>query len=97
MLFKSVSITNKIAKSVSITIWPCFLSDKNDYSLIYIGNIVLYKKNSIHLSYCKQEEYDFEYYGIPNALCGRTRYYDEKYNRKGEYIMPMRIRVIQME
>ena len=66
----------------------------NGYDLIGLGNIELMKENYKNESCCLQNEYNFNYHGIKNALCGKTRYY-ENYEYKG-YFTPKRILVIQM-
>ena len=56
------------------------------YELIKLGDIVLYKNDYRNQSYCCENENNFEYQGIGNALCGKPKYFT-----------PLRIQVIQME
>ena len=73
------------------------LNEKEDYDLISLGDIVLYKENKRDTSVCIQREDKYDYLGIPNAICGRIRYKDENGEWKGEFFVPLRIQVIQME
>ena len=65
----------------------CEKSDK--WNLIVLGDIVLFKENKKNHSCCFQSEYNFDYHGIENALCGKI-YYPDKFT-------PKRILVIQMK
>ena len=73
------------------------LKNKSHKILIQIGNIQLLKENEHNLSKCLQKEDIFDYHGIENAVCGRTRYRDENGERQGEYFTLKRILVIQMK
>ena len=73
-----------------------FLNDKSHEFLISIGNINICKENNKNLSGCEQIEETYDYQGISNAICGRTRY-KENGEIKGECFIPLRITVIQME
>ena len=65
------------------------LYEKSDYDLIILGDIYLYKENEKNYSHCWQHKYSpFDYHGIKNALCGKTKY---------ENFTPKRILVIQMK
>ena len=65
------------------------LCEKSDEFLIYLGDIVLCKENCKNYSLCYQNENEFDYHGIENALCGKTG------NIKP--FKPKRILVIQMK
>ena len=54
-----------------------YLHDKNSHRLLYIGDIALFKNDCKELSYCYQLD-NFDYDGIPQALCGKTGYWDSK-------------------
>ena len=73
------------------------LFDEDDKRLITIGNIYLYKENYQHLSFCLNNEKNYDYQGISNAICGKTRFRKENGEWTGEYFTPIRIRVIQMK
>ena len=73
-----------------------WLNDKSNDILMLLGDIVLRKENKKSLSFCEQREDKYDYQGIPEALCGRTVYF-ENGERKGEYFTPLRITVIQMK
>ena len=74
------------------------MNNKEHSILIEIGNIQLYKEKKKNLSYCfKDNENYFEYYGIENAVCGRTAYADENIKLKGDRFTPKRFLVIQMK
>ena len=61
------------------------LYEKTNNWLIELGDIKLYKKDSVSKSNCEQNEYSsFDYHGIDKALCGKLN------------IKPRRILVIQM-
>ena len=64
--------------------------------LIKLGDIVLSKHNTKEKSYCCQSENTFDYHGIKNALCGKTKY-KENNEWKGDEYTPKRILVFQME
>ena len=57
---------------------------------------MLCKENYKSSSCCIQKEGEYDYQGISNAVCGRTRYYEND-ERKGKYFTPLRIMVIKME
>ena len=63
----------------------------NDYYLIVLGDIFLYKENKKNQSSCWQNEWRFDYHGIQKALCGKT------YHNLSGYFTPKRILVIQMK
>ena len=69
---------------------------KNEQQLIVLGNLMLYKQNRKGRSHCIKIFDHFDYYGIPNALCGKSLY-DEKGQLKGKTFIPKRIQVIQMK
>ena len=72
------------------------LHEKDDYELIILGDINLFKENGIYKSYVKYQDERFFYHGIENVLCGKTGYLSyEKF--KGETFTPKHILVIQME
>ena len=58
--------------------------------MIQLGEILLYKENKKNNSSCYQNENNFNYHGIENALSGKTRF-------DGGYFTPKRILVIQMK
>ena len=66
------------------------LYEKSYDDLIELGNIYLNKENSKNQSYCYQNENNFNYHGIENAVCGKTWI-------NGGCFTPKRILVIQME
>ena len=68
-------------------IWLYEKSDEYNI-LIILGEIYLYKENKKNESYCYQYEWNFNYHGIENALCGKTDY---------KNFTPKRIIVIQMK
>ena len=72
-----------------------FLSPKSNKTLIYLGDIVLYKQNYKSLSYCQQSENYYDYQGITNALCGRP-YSNFFFSFIRVCFTPMKITVIQM-
>ena len=65
--------------------------------MIHFGDFTLGKKEWQSSSKCIQNEDKFEYFGIPNAVCGRTIYYDENEREEGEGFISFRIKVIQMK
>ena len=69
------------------------LYEKSDSGLICLGNIILCKENKKYQSYCDNNEDDFNYHGIENALCGKT--FDDWGN--GDMFISKRILVIQMK
>ena len=72
------------------------LYDKSHDYLAAFGNIYLRKENNKMVSYCfKQNNQRFDYKGIDNALCGKTRT-DNNRVWEGEFFTPKRIIVIQM-
>ena len=81
----------KNLKKGGIVFWK-----KSDDNLIDLGDIYLMKENRKNESFCDQNEDEFDYEGIPNALCGKTLYEDENEEWKGERFCPIRIKVIQM-
>ena len=64
----------------------------NQFDLINLGDIYLYKEARKNKSYCNQTEDRFDYHGIEKAVCGK-----QKSGRKGEHFKPKRILVIQMK
>ena len=68
-----------------------FLLDKTDEYLISIGDILLKKENLKDYSFFLNHSDSFDYYGIPNALCGK-----EVDSCGYIYFTPKRIIVIQM-
>ena len=82
--------------NISNTNGCVILFDKKDFRLIQLGDIVLFKENDPGLSFCTQNNDTYDYHGIEKALCGRMRL-KEKDEWKGEYFIPTRIKVIQME
>ena len=60
--------------------------------LIYLNEIILYKQNQKQLCYCQQRNV-FDYQGIENALCGKTKHSKDQC----EYFIPKRILIIQMK
>ena len=67
------------------------LTKPTDDLLINIGNIRLYKHDTLIESSSWQNESNFNYYGIENALCGK------KQNEYGKiFFYPKRIIIIQM-
>ena len=64
---------------------------KSNDHLIGLGDIVLMKENKKFESCCYQFENSFNYYGIENAICGKT------YEMESGYFTPKRILVIQMK
>ena len=71
------------------------LRGKSEEGLIELGDIILRKENNKNESCCCQYENFFNYHGIKNALCGKTRYYDNEW--KGERFTSKRILVIQLK
>ena len=65
-------------------IWLC---EKTFDNLIWLGAIHLNKENVKNETFCRQDENHFNYYGIRNALCGKSF----------ERIQLKRIFVIQMK
>ena len=65
------------------------LSDGSGGNFITLGEIYLKRGFYLSSSRCFQHEKFFEYYSIPNALCGKTHY-------DGGNFIPIRIQVIQM-
>ena len=63
---------------------------KTDQYLIDLGDIFLNKENNKHQSRCEQDEYNFDYHGIEDALCGKS------FSTSITKITPKRIIVIQM-
>ena len=62
-----------------------YLYMNSESILISIGNIVLKKQNDRSTSCCIENEDDFDYHEIENALCGKI------------FFTPKRITVIQMK
>ena len=50
----------------------CLLNKPSDY-LITLGDIHLKKQKTFYRSDCEYFNEQFEYHGIENALCGKTR------------------------
>ena len=69
----------------------CLFEKSDEYDLIWLGDINLRKENKKNISYCRQNEYCFNYHGIKNALCGKT------WEDGNEEFTPKRIIVIQMK
>ena len=65
------------------------LLEKSHNCLILLGNIVLMKENTKNGSNCYQNEDEFDYHGIPYALCGNVGIFN--------CFTPKRILVIQMQ
>ena len=62
-------------------------------SLIVFGDIGLMKESMKNKSFCIQNDKNFNYHGIKNALSGKTRINNEN----GQSFTPKRILVIQMK
>ena len=76
--------------------YKLFNSNDGSSGLIKIGNISLGKYHHKHLSYCLENNSHFDFKGIPNALCGKTKVYENK-NPIGPFFNIKRIVVIQMK
>ena len=83
-------------KSIEHKYGGCKMFTNVNQLLISLGNINLMK--CINGISSTVEEYDehFDYQGISNAICGRTRYEEEEY-WEGEHFIPKKITVIQMK
>ena len=68
-----------------------WLYGKGDGDLIILGDIYLRKENKKNISCCYQNEDNFDYHGIENALCGKEP------NNERMFFTPKRILVIQMK
>ena len=64
------------------------LHEKSNEILIFLDDIVLYKNDVKHKSYCKQKNTLFNYQGIDKALCGKIH---------PQTFIPKRILVLQMK
>ena len=68
------------------------LCKKSHDGLIWLGDISLYKENYKNESCCYQNEDNFDYHGIENALSGKEPNENEEMS-----FIPKRILVIQMK
>ena len=50
----------------------CLYTKLDSWDLITLGDIRLWKENRKNGSRCRRIEERFNYYGIKNALCGKT-------------------------
>ena len=88
--FNLLSKNNRLTHPMKFEIKDLFyggihLFEKLSDELIWFGDICLKKEDYKNESNCNQDEYNFDYHGIQNALCGKY------------YYTPNRIIVIQMK
>ena len=69
-----------------------YLHENKSGWLIFLGDISLRKEHAKHRSCCGQNEYEFDYHEINEALCGKIGSWD-----RGQHFTPKRILVIQMK
>ena len=63
------------------------LYPKSFYVLIRIGIIWIMKENKKYKSFCFEKEYDFDYKGIENAICGKS---NERFTIKHFVVVQMK-------
>ena len=69
-----------------------YLYTNSNKRLLFLGNIIICKENDKNESYYVQNNDQFDYHGIENALCRKSKTEDER----KIYFIPKRILVIQM-
>ena len=89
---KSNGIINKLMKFEikDLELGGICLFNQSSIDLIKLGNSWLIKENNKNKSYCRQNEDNFYYHEIKNALCGKLFI-------EAECFTPKRILVIQMK
>ena len=66
--------------------------ESDEYYLILLGDIVLFKENHKNGSKCWEYQNYFDYHGIEDALCRK----ESNFYNPSEFFTPKRILVIQM-